>query len=91
MEPRLTHKFYIFVQCVSHTIVSDSAIPWTLALQVPLFMDFPRQEHWNALPVPSPGDFPNPGIECGSPSLQADSLPSERQGKPFGILIKIIY
>ena len=31
---------------------------------------------------PSPGDFPNPGIEPRSPVLQADSLPAEPQGKP---------
>ena len=31
---------------------------------------------------PSPGDLPNPGIKPGSPALQADSLPSEPQGKP---------
>ena len=31
---------------------------------------------------PSPGDLPNPGIEPGSPALQADALPSEPPGKP---------
>ena len=31
---------------------------------------------------PSPGDLPNPGIKPRSPSLQADSLPAEPQGKP---------
>ena len=31
---------------------------------------------------PSPGDLPNPGIEPRSPTLQADSLPAEPQGKP---------
>ena len=31
---------------------------------------------------PSPGGLPNPGIEAGSPALQADSLPTELQGKP---------
>ena len=31
--------------------------------------------------IPSPGDLPNPGIEPGSPALQADSLPSEPPGK----------
>ena len=34
------------------------------------------------LPLPSPGDLPNPGIEPMSPALQADSLPTEPQGKP---------
>ena len=32
---------------------------------------------------PSPGDLPNPGIELGSPALQADPLPSEPPGKPY--------
>ena len=37
-------------------------------------MGFSRQEYWSGLPFPSPGDLPNPGIEPGSPALQADSL-----------------
>ena len=35
------------------------------------------------MPAPSPGDFPDPGIEPGSPALQADSLPSEPPGKAY--------
>ena len=35
------------------------------------------------MPVPSPGDVPDPGIEPGSPALQADSLPSEPPGKAY--------
>ena len=31
--------------------------------------------------IPSPGDLPNPGIQPESPTLQADSLPSEPLGK----------
>ena len=34
------------------------------------------------LPFPSPGDLPNSGVEPGSPTLQADTLPSEPPGKP---------
>ena len=45
-------------------------------------MGFSRQEYWSGLPFPSAGDFPNPGIEPGSPALQADTLPSEPPGKP---------
>ena len=37
------------------------------------------QEYWSVLPCPSPRDFPNPGIEPGSPALQADSLPLSHQ------------
>ena len=40
------------------------------------------QEYWSGLPIPSPVDLPNPGVEPGSPTLQADSLPAEPQGKP---------
>ena len=40
-------------------------------------MEFSRQEYWSGLPFPSPGDFPDPGTEPMSPSLQADALPSE--------------
>ena len=49
--------------------------------QAPLSMEFSRQEYWSELPFPSPGDFPDPDIEPGSPALQADSLPSEPLGK----------
>ena len=56
--------------------------PWIVAHQAPLSMGFSRQEYWNGLPFPSPGDLPDPGIEPGSPALQADSLPTELRGKP---------
>ena len=56
--------------------------PGTVACQAPLSMGFSRQKCWSGLPFPSPGDLPNPGIEPGSPALQADSLPTELRGKP---------
>ena len=55
---------------------------WTVAHQAPLSMGFSRQEYWSGLPFPSPGDLPNPGIEPGSPALQADALSSEPLGNP---------
>ena len=58
------------------------ATPWTAALQAPLSVRFSRQGYWSGLPFPFPGDLPNPGIEPGSPAVQADSLPTELQGKP---------
>ena len=45
-------------------------------------MEFSRQENWSGSPFPSPGDLSNPGIKPRSPTLQADSLPAEPQGKP---------
>ena len=41
------------------------------------------QESWSGEPILSPADLPNPGIELGSPVLQADSLPTELSGKPM--------
>ena len=63
-----THVFFVYV--------------WTVAHQAPMSMEFSRQEYWSGKPFPSPGDLPNPGTEPGSPTLQADSLPSEPPGKP---------
>ena len=45
-----------------------------------------RQEYWSGLPFPSPGDLPDPGIELGSPALEADALTSEPPGKPLRML-----
>ena len=53
------------------------ATPWTVAYQAPPSMGFSRQEYWSGLPFPSPGDFPDPGIEPRFLALQADTLPSE--------------
>ena len=57
--------------------------PWTVAHQIPLSMEFSKQQYWSRLPFPSPGDLPNPEIEPGSPTLQADSFPSEPPGNPY--------
>ena len=53
----------------SHSVMSDSVIPWTVAHQTPLFMGFPRQEYWSELPFPSSGDLPDPGIKSMFPTL----------------------
>ena len=58
-------------------------IPWAVAYQAPPSMEFFKQEYSNELPFPSPGDLRNPGIKPGSPTLQADTLPSELQEKPI--------
>ena len=49
-----------------------------------------RQEYGSGLPFPSPEDLPDPGIECISPALQADSSPSEPPGK-LKIMANVIY
>ena len=56
------------------------ATPWTVAHQAPLSKGFSRQEYWSGLPCLPPGDLPDPGIDPGSPALQADALSSEPPG-----------
>ena len=59
------------VKSLSH--VRLFVTPWTVDCQAPPSMGFSKQEYWNRLPFPSPGDPPNPGIKPVSPALQADS------------------
>ena len=56
--------------------------------QAPPSMGFSRQEYWSGLPLPPPGELPDPGIKPRSPALQADYLPSVPQVRD-GILIGI--
>ena len=46
-----------------------------------------RKLEWVA--IPSPGDLPDPGIDPGSPALQADSSPSEPPWKPPTLLLML--
>ena len=71
------------IWCVcAHSVMSNSATPWTVAHQTPLCMEFSRLEYWGRLPFPSPRDLPDPGIKPESPALLADTLPSEPPGNP---------
>ena len=56
--------------------------PWTVARLAPLSMGFPRQEDWSGVPLPSPGDLPNPGIEPVSLALAGGFFTTEPPGKP---------
>ena len=71
------------VKSESRTVMSDSAILWTVTGPAPLSIGFSRPEYWSRLIFPSPRDPPHPGIEPRSPALQADALPSEPPGKPL--------
>ena len=71
--------------CVRVSLLSRIRLfvtPWTVARQAPLTMKFSRQEYWSGLPCPPPGDLPNPGIEPGSLTLQANSGGLNHQGSP---------
>ena len=84
-EPGIHYLFLILKSLVQFSSVAQSCLtlcdPWTVAHQAPPSMGFSRQEYWSGLPFPSPGDLPNPGVEPGSPALQADALTSEPPGK----------
>ena len=55
---------------------------WTTARQASLSIGFSRQEYWNGLPFPSPGELPEPGIESDSPALSGEFLTTEPHGRP---------
>ena len=62
-----------------------SATPWPVAHQAPLSMKSSKQAYWSGLPFPTPGDFPNPGIEpvsLASPALAGRFFTSVPPGKP---------
>ena len=52
------------------TYANQTMTPWIVAPQTPVSMELFRQEYWSGLSSPSPGGFPNPGIEPGSPTQQ---------------------
>ena len=63
------------------------ATQWTVSCQAPLSMGFPRQESWNGLSFPSPGDLPNTGIEPTSPALAGGFFTTEPPGKPSATIV----
>ena len=75
-------NYIIKSEVKSLSCVQLFATLWTVAYQAPPSMGFSRQEYWSGLPFPSPGDLPDPEIEPGSPSLEADTLPSDPPESP---------
>ena len=71
--------------CAVHTLsrVWLCAIPWTVARQAPLSLEFSRQEYWSGLPFPSPGDLPHGGTERASPTLAGRFFTNKPPGKPL--------
>ena len=60
------------------------AIPQTVARQASLSMGFLRHKYWSGLPLPSPGDLPDPGIKptsLPSPALAGGFFSNEPPGK----------
>ena len=62
--------------------------------QIPLSMEFSRQECWSVLPFPSSGHLPDPGIIAVFLHFlhwQMDSLPTELPRKPRFHIYMLIY
>ena len=72
---------FLIVACLCAKSLQSCLTPWTAAHQVPLSVRLSRQEYWNGLPFPPPGDLPDPKIEPAS-HWQVDSLPLSHQGNP---------
>ena len=89
MIPLHLFNFNIFQNSVcvcSCTRAQFFVTPWTAGRQAPLSMEFSRQEYWSGLPLSSPGDLPNPGIEPtspASPTLAGRFFTTEPPGKPL--------
>ena len=66
----------MYSESESRSVVSDSVTLWPVES-----MEFSGPEYWSGQPFPSSGDLPHPGIELGSPALQAGSLLAESPGK----------
>ena len=58
---RLSRLYACMLSCFSHVQFCETL--WTVACQAPLSVGFSRQEYWSGLPLPPPGDLPNPGVE----------------------------
>ena len=72
--------------------MSDSLVTqWTIGCQAPLFMRFPRQEHWSGLPFPSPGNFPDPGMKPTPPTLAGEFSTAEPWRNPIQICTLMLY
>ena len=56
--------------------------PWTVAHQASLSVGSSMQEYWSRLPLPSPGDLPDPGIEPTFPALADGLFTTEPTEKP---------
>ena len=65
------------------------ANPRTEACQAPLSIGLSRQEYWSGLPLPSPGDLPDPGIKPASPALAGKFFPTTNQISDSGLQARV--
>ena len=60
--------------------------PWTVACQVPLFVEFSRQEYWSGLPFSSPRDHPDSGIKPAFSAIEGGFFTTEPPGQPIYVI-----
>ena len=68
------------------TLCNSMVVPWTTALQAPLFLGLSWQEYWSGLPFLPPGNLLGLGIELSLLQLlhwQVDCLPLSHLGSTF--------
>ena len=53
--------------CAQSCLPFCDPMDWTVAYQVPLSMEFSRQEYQNGFPFSNPADLPDPEVESTSP------------------------
>ena len=85
---------YFFRVCVCSVAQScpSSAIPWTVAHQIPPSMEFSREEYWSSLPFPSPGNLSDPVVELmsvASPALAGKFFTTAPPGKPISSIVHL--
>ena len=85
LSERILNCVELSTACVCSGTQSCPALPRPHGLPGSSGHEIFRQEYWNGLLFPPPGDLPNLGIELkypASPALQVDSLPVSHQGSP---------
>ena len=84
LEGLYVRDLLYIIMLFSHYVVSDSfATPWTIDLEAPLSMGFPKQECWGGLPFASAGDLLDLGVQPASLALAGRFFTTEPPGKPI--------
>ena len=84
---------YWYDGCLLAKLCLTFVTPWTVAQQHMLSMELTSQEYWSGLPSPTPGDFPDPGIEpesLASPAMAGRFFTTTPPGKPFKVIPKML-
>ena len=74
----------LLLSCFS--CVQLCATLWAALCQAPLSMGFSRQQYWDGLPFPPPGDLPDAGTEPGVSYSAGRFFTAEPPGKPLSVL-----